>query len=173
MFILYAKSKNKLNKVANEINHDLSLLDKIKKELKDSDIVKDLFKEYNQPESLIDAIPIDVVDDIDVSAKTLNGRIKINKSLESEGFDIVMRYVVHELVHVLQHMTSDEPGDPYEDYDYMDRPDEVEAFQKQIEFDKENRGEDAVIEYVEELVDYHDLDGADAEDKKKELLGEE
>jgi len=60
--------------------------------------------------------------------------------------------------------------DPYPNKDYLDRPDEIEAFQFQIEFDEEARGENDAVEYVEELVDYHEVPESKQDAKEDELM---
>lgn len=164
MIIVFAKAAK------NELADEIETLKEIKNKLKDDPIIIALFKEYGRDISLFDGIPIDISDDIDVSAKTINSRIILNKRLLEEPFEILCRYAVHELVHSLQHLDIDTNEDPYADLDYLDRPDELKAFQEQIKYDEENRSKEDVIDYVEDLLDYHDIDEDDREDKKDELL---
>ena len=109
-------------------------------------------------------------DKLDVSAKTIDGSIFLNEKLAKKDFDILMRYVIHELVHAIQH--SDEKNKNKEDKaeDYLDRQSEIDAFVEQIKFDKKNRGKDAAEEYVEELLDHHNIKGDRREKKREELL---
>lgn len=144
----------------------------MKERLKSDPVVQKIFEDQDMDFDLFDGIPVDFSDEIDVSAKTINSRIILNKKLLKEPQEIMDRYFVHELTHSLQHMKTEGHRDPYEAHDYLDRPDEVEAFKYQIEFDKNNRGENEVVEYVEELIDYHDIPEHKKEDKKKELLDE-
>lgn len=152
------------------LHDELDILSRIRSDLKEDPVVLKLFEDKGKSLELIDGIPIDFSDEIDVSAKTINSRVILNKSLLSETYDILYRYAVHEVVHSLQHLDIENRVDDYEELDYLDRPDELEAFQYQIEADKNRRGEDEVIEYVEELVDYHDISEYKKEDKKEELL---
>jgi hypothetical protein len=115
-------------------------------------------------------IPISFSNELDVSAKTTDGEMTLSTELIEEGYEIMLRYVVHELVHVFQHMENKEKRDLYPNHDYLDRPDELQAFQYQIEFDESARGEKSVIEYIEELLDYHDIPGEDKVDKAVELM---
>ena len=94
----------------------------------------------------------------------------INTDLIEEGYEILLRYVIHELVHVFQHIENKEKKDLYPDHDYLDRPDELEAFQYQIEFDESMRGEKGVVEYVEDLLDHHDVPKSEKADKAIELM---
>lgn len=165
MIIILAK------KQTSDIKTELDALAEIKQCLKIDPVALKIFQEHNKDISILEGIPIDFSDQIDVSAKTVNSRIILNKALLNEPFEIMMRYAIHELVHALQHLElQHEASDPYEDDEYLDRPDELEAFQYQIEFDNNNRSEEEVIEYVEDLVDYHDLNDDEKDEKKSELL---
>ena len=151
MIVIIAKKQN-------DLEQEVRILARIKKELKKDLVVQEIIQSAGKDLSIIDGLPIDFSDEIDVSAKTINSRILLNKALLSEPFEILMRYVIHELVHAFQHMdASNLTDDPYADQEYLDRPDEMEAFQYQIKFDSNHRGEDEVVEYVEELLDYHDI----------------
>jgi hypothetical protein len=60
---------------------------------------------------------------------------------------------------------------PKSDQDYLDLPAEVEAFNNQIKFMEEFYGEERAHEYLEDLLDFHEIDG-DARDRKaSELMG--
>jgi hypothetical protein len=165
MIIVLAKAEKKV-----DLEDEVEILTKVRQELKNDPTVKKIFQEHGKDMDYLDGIPIDISDEIDVSAKTINSRVILNKRLLNEPFEILMRYAVHELVHALQHMESAFADDPYSEHEYLDRPDELEAFQYQIEYDKNNRGENEVVEYVEELLDYHDIPEHEQEEKKDELL---
>lgn len=164
MIVIIAK------KEVNHIDSEIELISKIKETLKSDPIIKNLLNEYGKDKDFIDALPLDFSEDLDVSAKTINARIILNKKLLSETFDIIYRYAVHEVVHALQHVNLAADDQGYDQYEYLDRPDELEAFQVQIEADKNRRGEEAVIEYVEDLLDYHEIPADEKDDKKNELL---
>jgi hypothetical protein len=153
-----------------DLEDELDILSRLRKDLKDDPTALKILKEYNKDIDILDGIPIDISDEIDVSAKTINSRIILNRKLLNEPFEVIMRYLVHELVHALQHTEIKDGKDPYEGYEYLDRPDEIEAFQYQIEFDKNNRGEDHAIEYVEDLLEYHEIPEHEKDEKKDELL---
>lgn len=159
-----------LAKAEADLGDELEILSRVRQDLKEDPVVIKLFKDKKKDMELIDGIPIDFSDEIDVSAKTINSRIILNKRLLHEPYDILYRYAVHEVVHSLQHIDIDGGENNYDDYEYLDRPDEVEAFQYQIESDKNRRGEDEVVEYVEELIDYHDIPEHEQDDKKEQLL---
>lgn len=165
MIIVLAKAEKKV-----DLEDEVEILTKIRQSLKNDPTAKKIFQDHGKEMEYLDGIPIDISDEIDVSAKTINSRIILNKKLLDEPFEILMRYAIHELVHALQHMDSEGGEDPYSEHEYLDRPDELEAFKYQIEYDKNNRGEDKVIEYVEDLLDYHDIPEHEQEEKKNELL---
>ncbi len=161
--IIYAKKKKDLLDRA-------ETLVKIKECLKDDNIVKEICNEHEFDQDILDGISISFSDELDVSAKTTDSKIELNSSLLEDDFNIIMRYVIHELVHAIQHLEAKTFNDPYEDHDYLDRPDELEAFTRQIQFDKENRGEEKVEKYVNDLIEYHEIPLKEQKQKKKELL---
>jgi len=164
MIIITAKKK----KI--DLEDEINILSKVKEELKKNNIALEICKEYDFDVDIIDGIPIDFIDDLEASAKTTDSRISLNSNLLDEEFDIIMRYAIHELVHSLQHMRSSNDHAHYKDKEYLDREDELEAFQYQIKFDAKERGLDKAKEYVEELVDYHKIPKGEIKGKKKELL---
>ena len=152
----------------NDVNNALS---NIRIFLIGNSLAEEICNDMGFEKKVLYGIPISFSDEIDVAAKTINSNIILNVSLIDEDFNIIMRYVIHELVHAFQHMRRKSDGDPYESYEYLDRPDEMEAFQYQLLFDEEyGVGEDDTVEYVEDLVDYHDVDKKDSDGKKNELL---
>lgn len=153
-----------------DLEENLDYLVRIRKNLINNSVIKDICNEFGFDNEVILGVPISFSNDIDVAAKTKNGNMVLNSSLIEDDFDILMRYVVHEFVHVLQHVKNKSKKDLYEGEDYLDRPDEIEAFQFQIEYDEDNRGEDEVVEYVEELVDFHEVPKKEQVSKVKELL---
>lgn len=162
MIRVIAKNLNPLK----DINETLA---KIKQEMKEHEVVKEICEEQGFDLDIIDGIPMEFVEDLESSAKTVDSRIQLNESLLDEEFEIIMRYAIHEFVHALQHMNS-KNMDPYEGLEYLDRPDELEAFQFQIAYDAEERGEEEAVEYVEDLIEYHEIEPEEQENKKQELL---
>ena len=53
---------------------------------------------------------------------------------------------------------------------YLNRPEEMEAFQYQIEFDARKRSDKKVNEYVNDLLSYHDIPKEKRPAKKEELM---
>ena len=133
-------------------------------------MVKEVCNDFGFSTDIIDGVVMKF-DDIETSAETVNGEMVLNNELIKEEFDILMRYPVHELVHVFQHMNREGLNrDPYEGMEYLDRPDEQQAFRAQVEDEVETRGPEAAQEYVDELLDYHDIPEEQKGEKKEELL---
>lgn len=169
MIIIYANKNSET--IYLSIEESIKLVKEIKDELRTRDVVIEVCKEYGFDTDIIDGVVIKF-DDIKTSAETVNGEMILNNELIKEDFDVLMRYPVHELVHVFQHMQREGTGgDPYEGMEYIDRPDEQEAFIAQIEDEKSSRGEAAAEEYVDELLTYHDVPEQEKTDKKEILLG--
>lgn len=165
MIVILAKRNKKT-----DLENTIELLSEVKDELKSNDIVKEVCKKYGFDIDIIDGIPIEFVDDLDASAKTINSKILLSDELIDAPFEKVMRYAIHELVHALQHMERHGTEDPYDKHDYLDRPDELEAFQHQIEYESDVSGKNEAEKYVDELLDYHEIPEHDKEEKKDELM---
>ena len=85
--------------------------------------------------------------------------------------NVVMRYLIHELVHVFQHEKNE--GKVQKEYkEYLDDPDEREAFSRQIQFHANTKGERVARKYVKELLDFHKVPESDKKELKKTLLKE-
>ena len=149
------------------------LLNAIKVLLKGDSVIQNMFKHFNVDLDSIESVPLEFAP-LPVSAKTKNGKIYLNENLlEDDDFSEDIHYIVHEMRHYLQQTSEDfskyvkPPGD-----DYLDLVAEVEAFRDQILFMKNFYGEEKAVEYLENLLDVHDLEG-DARDKKyDQLIGE-
>ena len=159
-----------IKRAKSELQNTVELLGKVKRELKKNDIAKEICSEYGFDVDIIDGIPFEFVDDLEASAKTVDSAIQLNSNLVDEDFETIMRYSIHELVHSLQHMKTDEQEFSEDDGEYLDRGDEIEAFQFQIKFENEARGPDAAEEYVEDLIEYHEVPEHKEESKKNQLL---
>ena len=96
MFIVVAKKKEK------GLFKKIMLLSKIRAELINDSIAKDICKENSVDKEFLKGVPI-TFDDIDVAAKTVDSEIILNTKLIKKPFDVIMRYVIHELVHAIQH----------------------------------------------------------------------
>lgn len=148
------------------VNRGINLVGKIKEYVKKDKECLDLFKKYKKDINLIDDISISFDNNLEGSAKTINGRVYLNSKLAEKSFMILMRYVVHELVHVFQHMKgikSDKKNN------YLDIKEEEEAFAEQIKFDAKKRGVEKAEKYTEDLLEYHKYPKKKRESKFKKL----
>lgn len=150
----------------------LGLIARMKKFLKKHPIVIKMFKEYDVPIEELDLIPMKF-DDLDVSARTDHGIITFNIKLLADGdFHKDYMYAVHEIEHFLQQTTGDGPTQGAEDGDYLENPYEQEGFQRQIEYLDDMYGEDEAENYVDHLLDHHEVKDSDEREEKKEKLME-
>jgi hypothetical protein len=166
MLVVYASKKEKPKKLEERTNIVLDL----KHFLKTDDTYLDLCSEYSKDPSIIDAIAVVFADDLDVTAKTINAKVFLNTSLVDEKFEIMARYLLHELTHCFQHMENDGKSRKKKREDYLDRPEELEAFQFQVAFDADQRSDEKVNEYIDHLLSYHEIPKEDRKDKKIELM---
>jgi hypothetical protein len=143
---------------------------KLKQFLKADDTYHDLCAEYDQPVSIIDGIAVVFTSDLDVTAKTINAKVFLSTALIDERFEIMARYLLHELTHCFQHMEKEGKKTKKKSDVYLDRPEELEAFQNQIKFDSENSPEEDVGRYVSELLSYHDIPKEERKERKKDLM---
>lgn len=155
------------------MNKRKKLIETVKELLKKSPVVMAMFEEFNVPIDDIENVSIDFAD-LDVSAKTKNKKIYLNERFLEDGeFAEELHYIVHELTHYLQQTKGEVKHFPdLDDLDYLDKPTEIEAFQYQIQFMKDQYGDEKAKEYVDDLLEFHELSGKEAEEKKVKLLGE-
>jgi len=148
----------------------LKVIEKAKKFIvKDKTFIK-MCEDYGVEPVIIQHIPM-YFDDLDVSATTKHGVIYFNYKLLCDGdFFKDFMYVIHELGHILQQYFNDEPTKGADDGEYLENEYEIEAFQNQVEFMHEHFGKSEVEKYINNLLDYHDLDDHEFDDKKQELL---
>ena len=145
------------------------LVSLLRKKLKNSPLARRLCEKYDEGEDFIDTIPVEF-QPLDVSAKTVNGKILLNSKLLEGDFRDNMRYIIHEFVHCLQQENGD-VGDG-SDGDYLDDPHEVEAFWYQIEGMEDMYSPEEIQEYVDGLMKHHDITGKERKEKIKELTSE-
>lgn len=137
--------------------------------VKNDPIIIKKFKEYSVPLDEIDNVPIEFCD-LDVSAKTKNQKIYLNEAMLDDDSEVKdpTHYLVHELIHFLQQRTNNSSeGD---NKDYLDKETEEEAFKSQIDFKRREESPEEAEEYVEKLLDHHDVSGKKRKEKKEELL---
>jgi hypothetical protein len=149
------------------LKRKMDALIEIRASLLVDEIAKDICKEAKENFDILTAVPIEF-EDMDVTAKTVSGSIKLNPLLIDKDFNIMMRYVIHELVHVMQHISENSNIDDSAD-NYLDKESEVEAFQRQIEFDSDSKTEKEITKYIKDLLDHHDYPKGDREKKEEEL----
>jgi len=166
------------------IQNKIELINRCKDRCKGLSQYKKIVKEYRDDHGLdididtIDGVSIRFSDEIDSSAKTVNGEISLNEEIigksdlgkeveESSDEDLVTRYILHEMVHVFQHMKN-EGKSIKKEKEYLNREEEREAFQAQISFMKDN-GED-ILSYLRRVLDLHDVKDKDLEEVVDSLL---
>ncbi len=148
------------------------LIKKLRAYLKKDPVVQDMFKEYGVDLDEIDHIPM-TFGKIDVSAKTDHGVIIYNYKLLTDGdFFKDFSYGVHEMTHWLQQTTGDKPTQSSDDGDYLENPFEQEGFQNQVEYIAEQFGDDEAEEYVDRLLEHHEVDDDKKRDKLEDVLME-
>lgn len=152
-----------------------NLLEKIneaKTMLREDSTFQDMCKEFEVDVDIIDLVPIRF-GDIDVSAKTINGIVVLNKKLlNNDDFKNNIHYLLHEISHFLQMITRSHPTKGADDGEYLENEDEIEAFTYQIEYMDDAFGDKEVEKYLEHLLNHHDIKDEDKREKKKEELSE-
>lgn len=152
------------------------VIQRAKRELKSEPAYLEICKEYNVKPDIIDGISISFKP-LDVSAKTINGEVFLNERLFESGDMIeVKRYVTHETVHVLQQnaglvdtKTDDNDATTTDGEDYLNDPNELEAFQTQLEFMDDHQSPEEIQKYIENLLDHHSIRGKERRKKVIEL----
>jgi hypothetical protein len=113
-------------------------IEKLKEITKKEEAYIEICEKYNKDIDFIDDVNISYDDNLDVSAKTINGDIFLNgKLFDSKEMNDNVRYFCHELTHVAQQAAGAVDG-PVDKEDYLDDPNEQEAFQVQLDFMKEH-----------------------------------
>ncbi len=167
MINIYSAKKKKSK---HKLEERTKIVSKLKNFLKADDIYIELCKEYHQDPEILDGISVVFTKEIDVTAKTINAKIFLNTSLVDEKFEIMARYLLHELVHCFQHMENEGIKQKDKEKEYLDRPEELEAFQYQIKFDAKERSAEKANDYTNDLLSYHKIPKNERKDKKKELF---
>lgn len=146
------------------------MIKKMREYLKHDGVVQEMFKEYDVDIEEIDLIPMRF-GTLDVSAKTDHGVIIFNYKLLTDGdFFKDFSYGVHEMTHWLQQTTGDKPTKSSDDGNYLDNPFEQEGFQNQVEYIANQFGEGEAENYVDDLLDHHEIDDEEEKEEKKDLL---
>jgi hypothetical protein len=144
----------------------LDLINNVKSKLKKDQVVKNMFKEWDVDIKVLDLVPM-CFSDIDVSARTDHGIILFSNKLMN-NFEDSAHYMVHELTHYLQQCYGDKPTTS--SGDYLDNKFEQEGFQNQTEFISKHEGDDVAEEYIEKVLDHHDVDDVNERESRKDKL---
>lgn len=149
----------------------LKLINRAKNYLKKDKVMIKAFQDHGVDINFIDVIPVKF-GDIDVSATTSHGVVTLNYKLLLDGdFFKDYGYLIHEFVHVLQQCFGKKPTQGADEGEYLENPAEQEGFQYQIKYIDDKFGPDKANQYVEQLLDHHDIkDSQDREEKKDDLM---
>jgi hypothetical protein len=148
----------------------LRIINKAKKRLKNDPVMLALFKEYDADIEEIDYIPT-YFKDLDVSAKTDHGVVWLNYSLLLDGFDLKdYSYLIHEYTHIMQQTMGNKATKSTDNESYLDNEHEQEGFQNQIEFISNHYGDNKAEEYVDDLLDHHDIKDDDKRDELESVF---
>ncbi len=148
----------------------LKIINKAKQDIKTSQTVIDMFKEFNVDIDELDLIPMCFAE-LEVSARTEKGIIYLNYSLLEDGdFEKNNHYLTHEVTHFLQQTTGDGPTQGSTEDSYLHNPYEQEGFQYQTEFLSETEGDKAAEFYTKKVLDHHSLKGKERKEVKDEIL---
>jgi hypothetical protein len=126
-------------------------------------------KDHGVDVSIIDLIPV-TFGPLEVSASTNHGIITLNLKLLCDGFKDDYSYIVHEGIHWLQQCFGSHPTKGSDEGEYLDNPYEIESFQNQIEYIDNNQGEEEAEDYVENLLDHHEVKNKTKRKEKEEEL---
>lgn len=148
----------------------LGLIRRIKNLLKKDKVMISVFNEYDLDIDEIDYIPI-YFKDLDVSAKCDHAIIYLNWKLLKDGFDTKdLSYLIHEVTHYCQQTTGDKPTKSSDDGEYLKNPYEQEGFQNQVEYIADHFGDDEAEDYVDHLLEHHEVDDGEKRDELEDVL---
>lgn len=171
--IILAKYIQKMTKKASQekISHTqaLKIINDIKSRIKKHQALKEAFDKYNLDINEVDNIPVCFAD-IDVSARTDHGIIYLNWELLEEGFPKNDHYLAHEMTHYAQQTTGDGPTEGSTDDTYLDNKYEQEGFQVQTEYLSETKGDEVADQYIDDVLEYHEIPNSERTKRKKQLL---
>lgn len=149
-----------------------ALINELKKGIKKEEEYIDKCEEYDMSINFVNDVPMSFDDNLDVSAKTINKEVFLNGKLFDKGDWVdLMRYVLHELIHVMQQDNGKVKG-KVDKEDYLDDENEVEAFQAQLSYMSKHETPQEIQEYLENLLDHHDIKGKERKEKKEKLTEE-
>jgi len=144
----------------------MRMINKAKKYLKSNEIMQKVFKDYDVDINEIDFIPT-YFKDLSVSAKTDHGIVYLNYSLLTDvDFFKDYSYLAHEYTHWVQQTSGKKATTSSDDGNYLDNKYEQEAFTKQVSYISDQFGQEEAEQYVDDLLDHHDITN---KNKKNEL----
>ncbi len=149
----------------------LRFINQAKKHLKNDDTMKEIFAKYDEDIDIIDYIPT-MFGNLDVSAKTNHGVVILSYKLLTSNFKDNYSYLVHEYQHWADQCLGTKPTASSEGDNYLDNKHEEKAFQQQVKYIADVDGDDEAEEYVDNLLEYHEVDEDDVKDKKDTLMSE-
>lgn len=148
---------------------DRDLIKKCLNEVSKSETYLDLIKlKKIDPEELF-LVPICFQDDLEVSARTMHGIIYLNSKLKKTT-EKIPQYIMHEFTHFVDQTTGDHPTQGSNNKNYLDNPSEIKGFQNQTKYISETEGDSAAENYIDTVLDHHDVPESKIEDKKDDLL---
>lgn len=141
------------------------MITKAKNHLKTDDVWKKICKEYDEEVDIIDLIPTKF-GDLDVSATTEKGVVTLNYKLLCDGdFYKDYSYMIHEYTHWFQQCYGDHPTQSSDDGNYLENKYEQDAFTKQVSYIDDNFGKEEAEDYVDNLLEHHDVTKKKEKDK--------
>jgi hypothetical protein len=148
----------------------LRLINQAKKTLIKDKVWKRICKEWKVSPEIINLIPTKF-GDIDTSAKTDHGVVILSWQLLLSGdFSENYSYLLHEFSHFFQQGFSDEPTQSSNEGSYLHNTSEQEAFSNQVEYLSLHKGKDEAENYVDHLLDHHEIKKPKEKAELKEIL---
>lgn len=147
---------------------ELELLSKVKNEIKNNDVLINMFKKYKVDLDYLDLFPMTFAD-LEVSARSDHGIIYFNYKL-LENPEQLNHYMIHELTHVAQQCFRTTATQGANDGDYLDNKFEQEGFRNQTEYLSETRGDNVAENYIDKVLDHHEVDSKKEREKRKKKL---
>lgn len=148
---------------------DKNLIMQCLKEIEISDTFKDLISKKKIDKNELYLVPICFKKNLEVSARTLHGIIYLNSRLKKTP-DKIPSYIMHEFTHYVDQTTGSGPTEGSTEDSYLDNPAEIRGFQNQSKYISETQGDRDAEEYIEKVMDHHDVPDHQWEDKKDDLL---
>lgn len=149
--------------------NDLKLLEIIKQNIFDSKTYQKMCKKKRVDPDLIFLAPMAFAT-IDVSARTQHGIIFFNTKLRNKPQEID-HYMIHEVTHFFQQCFGKSATQGSNDSDdYLSNPYEVEGFNAQTAYIAEDDSVEEAHEYIDKVLDHHDVPDNKKKNKKEKLL---